>query len=189
MICGAFCLQYVFWFYISWLPTYLQKAQHISITRAGYVAALPFIAGAVGVLVGGKISDWLVLRGVVPFTARRVVVAVGALLTAGAMLATAFSTDTVTAVSLLTIGMFTYSLTTGCYWAVASDIMQTPRFVASISSIQNFGGFLGGACAPILTGVLLDHFGGFEAAIIVTSLLALTSAGLYGVMLRRSIPS
>lgn len=189
MVFGGFCLQYVFWFYISWLPTYLQQAQHVSITRAGFVAALPFIAGAVGVLTGGKISDWLVLHGVVPLTARRAVIAVGALLTAATMLATAFSTDTVTAVSLLTLGMFTYSLTTGCYWALASDIMQTSRFVASIASIQNFGGFIGGACAPIATGILLDRFGGFEVALVVTAVLALLSAGLYGIILRRGIPS
>lgn len=189
MIVGAFCLQYVFWFYISWLPTYLERVQHISITRAGFVAALPFIAGAVGVLCGGKVSDWMVTRGVVPFTARRAVVATGGLLTAGTMLATVFSTNATEAVALLTLGMFTYSLSSGCYWALASEVMQTPRSVASVSSIQNFGGFLGGACAPIATGILVDRFGSFDIAIMLTAVLALISAAMYGIMLRRQVPA
>jgi sugar phosphate permease len=189
MIVGAFCLQYVFWFYISWLPTYLERVQHISISRAGLLAALPFIAGAFGVLCGGKVSDWLVTRGVVPFTARRAVVATGGLLTACTMLATALSTNPTAAVSLLTLGMFTYSLSSGCYWALATEVVQTSRTVGSVSSIQNFGGFLGGACAPVATGMLIDRFGGFDVAIMVTAVLALVSAAMYGVVLRRRVGS
>jgi MFS family permease len=188
MIIGAFCLQYTFWFYISWLPTYLERAQHFTISRAGYLSALPFVAGAVGVMTGGRISDWLVLRGVVTFTARRVVVATGALLTAVAMIVTLYSPSPSFAVALLTVGMFTYSLTSGCYWALATDVLATPRFVASVGSIQNFGGFLGGACAPIVTGIVVDRFGGFDVAILVTGVLALVSATLYGLLLRRRIP-
>jgi len=188
MVIGGFCLQYTFWFYISWLPTYLERAQHFTISRAGYVAALPFIAGTVAVLIGGKLSDWLVTRGVASFTARRVVVALGALLTAVAMIVTLYSPSPAFAVTMLTVGMFTYSLSSACYWALATDVLATPRFVASVGSIQNFGGFLGGACAPILTGFLVDRFGGFDVAILVTGLLALVSAGMYGLLLRRRIP-
>jgi sugar phosphate permease len=189
MIVGAFCLQYVFWFYISWLPTYLERVQHISISRAGLLAALPFIAGAFGVLCGGKVSDWLVTRGVVPFTARRAVVATGGLLTAATMLATAMSTNPTAAVSLLTLGMFTYSLSSGCYWALAAEVVPTSRTVASVSSIQNFGGFLGGACAPVATGIFIDRFGGFDVAIMVTAVFALVSAAMYGIVLRRRVAS
>ncbi len=188
MIIGGFCLQYTFWFYISWLPTYLERVQHFTISRAGYLSALPFIAGAIGVMTGGRISDWLVLRDVATFTARRIVVAAGALLTACAMLATTFSPSPAAAVALLTVGMFTYSLSSGCYWALATDALTTPRFVASVGSIQNFGGFLGGACAPIVTGIVVDRFGGFDVAILVTGALALVSAAMYGVLLRRRIP-
>jgi len=188
MIVGAFCLQYTFWFYISWLPTYLERAQHFTISRAGYLSALPFVAGAVAVMTGGRISDWLVQKGVVTFTARRVVVATGALLTAVAMIVTLYSPSPAFAVTLLTIGMFTYSLSSGCYWALATDVLMTPRFVASVGSIQNFGGFLGGAFAPIVTGIVVDRFGGFNVAILVTGVLALVSATMYGILLRRRIP-
>ena len=101
------------------------------------------------------------------------------------MVATTLSPNAAVAVGLLTTGMFTYSLSSGCYWTLATDVLTTPRFVASVGSIQNFGGFLGGACAPIGTGLLVDRFGSFTAALLVTAALALVSAAMYGLLLRR----
>lgn len=188
MLVGAFCLQYVFWFYITWLPTYLQEAQDFTIEKAGIVAALPYIAGTVGVLLGGGISDKFVRRGTEPMRARRLTITAGALLTAVALVATSFSTDKIVAVTLLTIGMFTYSLSSGPYWTLAANVVRTPKLVASMGSIQNFGGFLGGACAPIVTGIVVDRFGGFGVALVVTSVLLLVSATMYGLVLRRQLP-
>src|SRR5262245_49610928 len=44
MVLGAFCLQYVFWFYITWLPSYLESALGFSLKAAGLLSALPSIA-------------------------------------------------------------------------------------------------------------------------------------------------
>ncbi len=90
--------------------------------------------------------------------------------------------------ALLVAGMFAYSLSSGCYWALATDVLSTPRFVASVGSIQNFGGFLGGAFAPVATGFIVDRFGGFDLALLVTAALALVSAAMYALVLRRKMP-
>jgi cyanate permease len=89
---------------------------------------------------------------------------------------------------LLTAGMFTYSLSSGPYWTLAANVVRTPGLVASIAAIQNFGGFLGGACAPIVTGIMVDHFGGFSMALTVTAVLLLISAAMYGIVLRHRLP-
>ncbi|HWC84630.1 MAG TPA: MFS transporter [Pseudonocardiaceae bacterium] len=188
MIIGGFCLQYVFWFYITWLPTYLQSAQHFTITSAGLLAALPYVAGGVAVLLGGRVSDLLVQHGSDPLNARRWVIAAGALLTAIALLATAASSGPAIAVVLLIVGMFTYSLSSGPYWTLATEVVRTPKLVASIGSIQNFGGFLGGAFAPVATGFIVDSMGGFVPALVVAGALALISAVCYGLILRRRLP-
>jgi MFS family permease len=188
LMAAAFCLQYVFWFYITWLPTYLQRAQKFDLHRAGMVAALPYVAGSVAVLLGGRASDWLIGLGVDTLTARRSVIAVSALMTAGTMLATVFYKGSTGAIMLLTLGMFTYSLSSASYWALATAILKTPRCVASIASIQNFGGFLGGACAPILTGVAVDRFGGFRVALLIAGGTALLASVLYGTVLHKRVP-
>ncbi len=188
MIIGDFALQYLFWFYIAWLPTYLEKSQHFSISKTGFYASLPFIAGTLGVLLGGKISDWLIARGMSRLNGRRYTIALGALLTAVALLITAFVHNPGLAVTLLTLGMFTYSLCSAPIWTLAMDVVESSTFIASIGSIQNFGGFLGGALAPIVTGVLAASFGGFTIALVVTGILALISAIMYGTVLKRTIP-
>ncbi|WEG11114.1 MFS transporter [Pullulanibacillus sp. KACC 23026] len=188
MMIGNFALQYLFWFYITWLPTYLVKAQGLSISKTGIYASLPFIAGALGVLLGGKISDLIIKGGRSRLDGRRLTIALGAFLTAIALLITAFAHSPGLAVTLLTIGMFTYSLCSAPIWALATDVVETPKFIASIGSIQNFGGFLGGAFAPIITGFLISSQGGFTLALIVTGILALISAVMYGLVLRKNIP-
>lgn len=188
MMAAAFCLQYVFWFYITWLPSYLQTAQHFTIGKAGLLSAVPYLAGGVAVLLGGRVSDLLVARGAAPLNARRWTMAAGALLTAVALAATAMSHGPVLAVVLLTTGMFTYSLCSGPYWTIGNDVIRSPRLCGSVSSIQNFGGFLGGAFAPVATGLMVDHLGGFVPALLVTAALALVSAALYGLVLRRRMP-
>jgi MFS family permease len=188
MVMGGFCLQYVFWFYITWLPSYLETAQHFTIKSAGLLAALPYIAGAVAVLLGGRISDWLIVRGMDPMRSRKYTVAAGALLTAIALFATVLSHGRALAVALLTVGMFTYSLSSGVYWTLATSVVRTPKLVASMGSIQNFGGFLGGACAPVVTGIIVGHLGGFPMALTVAAILVLISAAMYGVVLRRRLP-
>ncbi len=188
MIIGGFCLQYVFWFYITWLPSYLESAQHFSLKAAGLLSVLPYIAGGIAVIIGGRFSDALVKRGMRAMDARRRTIAGGSLLTAIALAATAMSSGPAMAVTLLTVGMFTYSLTTASYWALATDVVQTSTMVGSVGSIQNFGGFLGGAFAPIATGIIVDRLGGFVPALIISAALLLVTVVMYGVLVRRRLP-
>lgn len=188
MIVGGFCLQYVLWFYITWLPTYLQQAQGISIKRAGFVAAIPYVAGGIAVIVGGKLSDVLVKRGSHPLVSRRILLAASAILTGAAMFATVFCTTPTMAVVMLTVGMVTYSLSSANYWTLPAEAVTTKKMVASLAGIQNFGGFLGGGCAPIVTGWAVQHFGGFTAALLLAGSLAVFSALMYGLILRKQIP-
>ncbi|MCL4661351.1 MFS transporter [Burkholderia multivorans] len=188
MVIGGFCLQYVLWFYIAWLPTYLQRAQGITISRTGLVAAIPYIAGGIGVVIGGKLSDSLVRRGLHPLMSRRILLSVSAILTGLAMFGTAFCSSPTTAVAMLTAGMFAYSLSSANYWTLGAEAVTTRRMVASLAGIQNFGGFLGGGCAPILTGIAVDRMGGFVGALVLTGCLALFSAVMYGLALKKQIP-
>ncbi len=188
MTAGNFALQYLFWFYITWLPGYLEKAQGFSISRAGFLSALPYIAGTAGVLLGGRISDVLIRRGLGRLDSRRYTIALGAALTGIVLLVTAFTTGAALALALLTAGMFTYSLSSAPIWTLSTDVAGSPRYIGSIGSIQNFGGFLGGACAPLVTGFAVATLGGFGVALTITGILALISALMYAVVLRRTLP-
>jgi cyanate permease len=50
---------------------------------------------------------------------------------------------------------------------------------ASIGAVQNFGGYLGGALAPTVTGLIVQHTGSFVPALVVGGLIGVVSAGCY----------
>ena len=53
---------YGWYFYLTWLPTYLLRARGFDLTQVGWLAALPLLAIAGGVLLGGWASDRLARR-------------------------------------------------------------------------------------------------------------------------------
>lgn len=56
----------------------------------------------------------------------------------------------------------------------ALPIDIAPRhIVSSVAALQNFGGNIGGAIAPILTGFLYQSTGSFQTALIATGIIAL----------------
>lgn len=54
--CGAFAS----YLYLGWYPTYLAKGRSVESIEAGWLSSLVLGGGAVGCLLGGLISDWLV---------------------------------------------------------------------------------------------------------------------------------
>src|SRR5262245_49157724 len=59
-LCGMYVgAIYGWYFFITWLPTYLIRARGYTLADVGWAAALPLFGIAVGVLAGGWVSDHL----------------------------------------------------------------------------------------------------------------------------------
>ena len=54
-----FCYGYSIDVYLDWFPKYLYDSRGVNLKQMGFYASLPFIAGAVGNLLGGWLSDLL----------------------------------------------------------------------------------------------------------------------------------
>ncbi|MDQ4503573.1 MFS transporter [Sinomonas sp. ASV322] len=184
MILGAFGIFYTVWVYLTWLPSYLQTSRGLSLTQSGWLASLPFLCGVLGVLFGGWLSGRLVRRGVGTVLARKVPIVGGAILAAAAVLPVAYVDSTAVAVVLLSLGYFAAQVPIGCLWTLAADIAK-PNQVASLGAIQNFGGFLGAAVAPIVTGAILAATGGnYTLVFLIGGALLLVGAFSYGVFVK-----
>jgi MFS transporter, ACS family, aldohexuronate transporter len=53
---------YVLYFFLTWFPTYLTMAQHLSNRRMSFVTVLPWMLGFLGLALGGWITDLLLRR-------------------------------------------------------------------------------------------------------------------------------
>lgn len=184
MVLGAFGIFYTVWVYLTWLPSYLQTARGFSLSQIGWLAGLPFLCGVIGVLAGGILSGKLIKRGVHTVTARKIPIVGGALLAAAAVLPVAYVENTALAIVLLSVGYFAAQVPIGVLWTLASDIAESNQ-VASLGAIQNFGGFLGAAVAPIVTGFILNETGGnYTLVFLIGGVLLIVGALSYGIFVK-----
>ncbi|MCW1974586.1 UNVERIFIED_ORG: sugar phosphate permease [Pantoea agglomerans] len=186
MVIGNFSIMFTIWVYLTWLPGYLEKSLGFSLKATGWIASIPFLAGILGVLVGGMLSDNLVRRGVRAITARKVPIVSGAALAACFVAPIPFVNSTPLAIGLLALGYFFSQMPQGALWTLASDIAPKSQ-VASLGAIQNFGGFLGAAMAPIVTGIILDTTGKFTNVFLLGAALLMLGALSYGLFARKPL--
>ncbi|WP_315708670.1 MFS transporter [Brenneria uluponensis] len=186
MILGNFSIMFTIWVYLTWLPSYLEKSLGFSLKQTGWIASIPFFAGIVGVLCGGVISDRLIRHGISAITSRKIPIVLGAALAACFVAPIPFVHNNTFTILLLSLGYFCSQLPSGVIWTLATDIAPKHQ-VASLGAIQNFGGFLGAASAPIITGIILDTTGMFTDVFFLGAGLLMLGALSYGLFVRKPI--
>jgi sugar phosphate permease len=186
MILGFFGCVYVTWIYAAWLPAYLETERHMSIKSTGFFAAIPFAAGVVGGVLGGYMVDVLVRRGVSPMRSRRIPAAIALFGTAIFTISAAYVESNTLAIVFISISLFLLYVTSTCAWALAS-VAAPANCTASIGAMQNFGGYLGGALAPTVTGLIVQGTGSFQLALVVGALIGIGSGIAYLFMVRDPI--
>ncbi|MFZ0217773.1 MAG: MFS transporter [Candidatus Dormiibacterota bacterium] len=186
MILGDFGLIYVSWVFVTWLPTYLERTRGLSILHSGFVAAIPFLAASVGVVVGGILSDRLIKAGLRPIPARKASIVAFAVLIPFAVIPAVLVPQVWLSVALIALTLFLAAAPSGVIWTLAADVAPGPN-VASLGAIQNFGGYLGGALAPLLTGLVLQSSGSFTGAFVLAAGAAWLGAASYLFILRGPI--
>ena len=172
MVLGQAGYLYVYYVFATWLPGYLALQQHMSIMHTGFFAMLPFVFGIAFTLAGGWASDRLIARGYSISSVRKSF-AVGGIFGATIFIVVAaLSHQTWVAVAAFTLAVSMISLTTASANAMPIDVAP-PHLVSSCASIQNFGGNIGGALAPLVTGLLISWSGSFEAPLLFTAAVGL----------------
>jgi cyanate permease len=87
------------------------------------------------------------------------------------------------AVACISAALMFGACASGMSWALAS-VAAPSNLTASLGAIQNFGGYLGGALAPTITGFIVQGTGSFTPALLVSAGIGLVSALMYLVVIR-----
>lgn len=188
MILGFFGCVYLTWIYMTWLPSYLEIQRHMSIRHTGYIASIPYAFGVLGSLLGGWIADSLVKKGFSPINSRKTPIVISLI---GMSLCTVFAAltpSTSMAVAAISAAMFLGYICSANAWALAS-IASPANTTASLGGIQNFGGFFGGALAPLVTGFIAQITHSFTSALLLGAGVGLVSALIYLFLLQKPITS
>jgi MFS family permease len=163
LLCAQYaCLAYGWWFYVTWLPTYLREARQTTLQMPPYELALltglPLLLGGVGCLLSGYIGPRLARATGSVTTARRIV-AIGGFL--GASLSIFLFTtvqDPVKAMFVLGFAGFFNDFVMPPAWASTMDVGG--RFAGTVSGAMNMVGGIVGATSSLFVGYLLKWTGG-----------------------------
>lgn len=154
-----FLFDITFWGFSSWLPSYLMKVRGFSLMKTGVTAAIPFLFGTAGTLVGGYLSD--------KFSSMRKWFYVLAAVISAFFLYMTFTVESAdSAVMYQCISSFFMFLAMGLFWGLLMDQIP-PNIMGGASGIVNFGGQAAGFISPFAMGFLIDQSGGsFDSAFI-----------------------
>lgn len=169
-------LSYVWYFYITWFPTYLDKVADGKIGAASLalIAGLPLIGGGFGSLIAGWSVRPLSRLFRNEAQARRAVAVFGFLAAAGCFLASIYAPDPVTMGILIGFAGLFNDFVLPSSWGTCMDVGG--RFSGTFSGSMNMFGNLGGFIAPIATGYILDITGQFTLALFISSAMYLLGA-------------
>ena len=150
------CLAYGWWFYVTWLPTYLREARHTSLqlppVELALLTGLPLLLGGIGCLVSGWLSPILARAMGSVATARRTLAIVGMLGASMSILLFTRIEDPVEAMFVLGMAGFFNDFVMPNAWAGCMDIGG--RFAGTVSGAMNMLGGIAGACSTLIVGYL-----------------------------------
>lgn len=143
-----FCWSYVWYFFVTWLPTYLREAHGQSAAATAGLAVLPLLCGGFGSL----------LSGMLPLRVPRRLIAVTAFVLVAVLLVLIPRVENVgIVIAMMAAVSFLGDCTVPISWNACVDVGKsyTATVAAAMNMFANFSGFI----APMAAGMILKANG------------------------------
>jgi MFS transporter, ACS family, D-galactonate transporter len=171
---GLFAYNYIWYFFITWLPFYLVRERHFSVQSMSVVTSLAFVVLATSALVSGWLSDKWIAAGGTPTRVRKTFTGVGSAIASSIVLVVLVANH-IAAMSILMFVCIGLGLGTSNLWSV-TQTLAGPATAGKWTGLQNFTGNLAGWIAPALIGLIVQHTGNFFWVFVITSCVTLLGA-------------
>jgi len=180
------CAVYATYFFLTWLPSYLQAAKGLSVMTSSMYTAVPYIGAAILAIVIGRLSDLAVDARAAAAGRRRLVVG-AVLLGSAAILLVPLLQSTAAILLVITLSL------AGCASAISNNLSLVNDLVRSNEDVGTAAGFvtavgnLFGLLAPIVTGYVVAGTGGFGMAFGVVGILLIIGSAVAVLGARRPV--
>jgi ACS family hexuronate transporter-like MFS transporter len=168
-----FVFGYFLFFFMTWLPSYLEHAYGLNLKTIGLFTVLPWLAATVVLWAMGRWSDKLLATTGRLRIARSYLIAGTQLVAALAVIPVALTHDLTIAIAGITVAVAASMGANAAYYAVNVDIV--PGRAATALGIMDFAFAVSGFLAPVVTGWVFDLRGSFDDAFLLMTALALSS--------------
>ena len=176
LVASFFTSQWAAYFFIGWLPVYLQQGRHFSENNMKLVTSLVFVPAIIICLVGGYIGDIIVKKKGLKFGRRAIA------MSALGLNCILFLTEATTQNDIVLIACFLMGF--GCVltfgvaaFGVCIDVGG--NHAGAVSGLMNCIGQIGAFFLAIVFGKIVDSTGSFNAPLFVISGLLLIGSLLW----------
>jgi MFS family permease len=176
-----FCLTYGWFFYITWLPTYLKETRGVELNQNAFMvwlegllnavlmpdtsrkvlvaalAGIPLFVGGIGCIVAGIITPRLIRRLRDVALTRRLLALVGFTGASILLVGSWYIRDPLLAMFAMGAASFCNDITMPGSWSTCMDVGG--KFAGTLSGSMNMMGSFGGMLAPLVVGLILDFSG------------------------------
>lgn len=154
------------------------KVREFSLAKTGVVAAIPFLCGTVGTLLGGYLSDKY--KG-----QRKWMYVLTAVISAGFLYLT-FSVESAnSAIVVQSISSFFMFIALALFWGILMDQIPS-KIMGRASGIVNFGGQMAGVVSPPIIGFLIQSSGGNYGSAFIFMVIALLASAVVTMTLKNT---
>ncbi len=173
---GQFASNSTLVFFLTWFPTYLATERQMAWLKIGFFAVLPFIAASVGVVVGGIVSDWLLLRTQSANLARKLPIIAGLVL-ASTIVGANFLDNDALVIAVMSVAFFGQGMC-NLGWTLITDV--APRQLIGLTGgVFNLCANLAGIVTPLVVGFVVATTGSFAWALGFIAVVAVIGALSY----------
>jgi ACS family glucarate transporter-like MFS transporter len=180
----ALCVMYfpnsfIFYFCITWLPTYLREQHGFATQTLVFFTGLPLILSVFADMFGGLTTDWLTARFGLR-VGRCGVGGVAYLLAGSALLLTPLAPQPMLAASLIAIATAASMFSLAAAWGSCIDLGQ--ENAAVVSAAMNTAGAIGSFLCPLIVAYSLKWYASWNVSIYLMGVLFLIGAAAWCVI-------
>lgn len=176
VMCMYFCFQWSNYFFVAWMPVYLQEGRHYTEQQTSPVIFCLFIAGIIGLLAGGFFGDWIARKKGLKF-GRRFVGFTGMGMCGCMILLAAILKNNQLSSACLVAANFSYSFGVMCSYAVCADIGRNNT--GTVTGAMNFFGQMGAFFLALMFGKLADITHSFDYPLFIVAFVTLAGCLLW----------
>jgi MFS family permease len=143
----AFFVSFSWYFYVTFLPRYLELKFDFDYKDSRWLNGLPLLVGAGGCIVGGRISDLIIRRTGSKRWGRSLPGVIGFALAGGLVLLVPMAPSPGWVFLLICLATLVQDMAIPCIWSVTSDVGG--RYAGTVGGFMNTVGAVGGALSPL----------------------------------------
>ena len=189
MVLGFVAVVWTLNIFVTFLPLMLNDIYAVADAALGWYTAIPFAVGGIGGILGGWFTTkYSKIRArLAPLACKRQVAAIyGGALAICSIFVGVTTGHFIAQLSAMSLALFFCGALSAVGWSIPADVVTGSR-VASLGSIQNFGGYFAGSLSPWLTGVLVTTTGSYLVPFILGAAVAVIAGIAYLLLLRTPI--